>query len=540
MKPFKYPQKQWVMATALLTVLAVNVSFNPYHAKTGSIDLAEKSTEFAAKSSKDRAAAREAKKKEFQKKQAAAAKKEKEKEKEFENENENEESNNGENDSVEDEPVEAKTKAEVGKDLSFEVVTPFGDADVTYHKRKDKGIAVVPKLVEGTICSTCGYETVVFSKNIDQLELKDLQRKILSYYNKKVATQTASEDIEETSAKEEKTEEKQTEVAEIDPFDGIEKKCSDKSDKVEELGCFKEEFLKALKNTRKSKTKMAGADIRTADALRFYQKNIKKRIVDIIHDARMISSRKSLSNLSGGFYSSLNSPDLLINETDSNEMITNVSDIFSELITEMPKKFDTLRNDVISLEEDIVRRQAKDFKDTQTLALTTRNYDQVPALTQQAEGLKNDLGLMKQEFYARNGDSLREALSYENINSSMYYQYIDNLREFDKNLTNGLLGQNNFLSGANTIFAPELGARISLQPGPRTILSSNPTISTRTGANASIIVPNNGSNFYQPNVIDRLNLSPNVEITNTQFAPFSPATAEYRDQAAAIRARMQR
>lgn len=235
MKKFTYQQKRWVMATALLAVLAVNVSFNP-HKEVGSANFASRATE--------------------------------------------------DDEAVVEEEVEVPVFE--GSYIKTKVRTRHGMMSVRYLNNGENGVlAVVPKLnTQGQFCPTCGYRTISLTsiENIEDVGgLNDALASIVDK-SKIKRTKDEEEDLSEeednkelASVEEPETPKKKTALEKI-------KISCERRSREDVLPCIKEEFINVLTSRHKAKK------IGSSEAQRFYKEEIEDRLLRQIINAKAVSS----------------------------------------------------------------------------------------------------------------------------------------------------------------------------------------------------------------------------------------------------------
>lgn len=461
MKKFNYPQKKWVMATALLAVLAVNVSFNPHKKEVGAADFA-----------------------------LTAAP---------------EESNSVDAEDADPEFMEmldklstsGRKKVKLTSVKTKSVKLPIG----VYKGDDNELLAVLPgKTVQGSFCTTCGY-SVVSLNNEDDIEVLKEQIEKTAKKSKTKVTKEPEEESEEvveeeiavkTKEKDEDEEVAEEEEEEKSAFDGIQERCEKKSSEEEVLGCFKDKFVKALKAKKFKAVKMKNGtwkykEIRPEEALRFYKSEIEVRLLKQVADARRVSTRSKLSSLSqSSFISYTATSDF---DKDPDMMITGVGDIISELISEVPSKFESVRTSLIKAETDILKYQTALYKEQSNIALTTKNPTEYNEAMVARNSLANGLNQMQNEFYYRNENSLSQALINKNIDEELHNRYTKALLASNSEIYNYLIGKNTTLNGLTLPNNAYLNERIALSGQIRGTLGAyplNPAVSSRTGGNLAI------------------------------------------------------
>lgn len=232
MKKFTYQQKRWIMATALLAVLAVNVSFNP-HKEVGSANFASSATE-------------------------------------------------------DDEPAveEDETQVYEGSYIKTHVENKKGfKIPVKYiNNGENQVLAIVSKIdTEGRICKNCDPSLIQLSE-LENIENIDVLNKALLKKIDKPKTKLAEEDLieeednEELAAVEEsETPKKKTALEKI-------KISCERRSREDVLSCIKDEFINVL--TTRSKAKK----IESSEAQRFYKREIEDRLIRQIINAKAVSS----------------------------------------------------------------------------------------------------------------------------------------------------------------------------------------------------------------------------------------------------------
>ncbi|MGZ3774991.1 MAG: hypothetical protein ACXVCY_13970 [Pseudobdellovibrionaceae bacterium] len=461
MKKLTSPQKKWAMTAALLAVLAVNVSFSPHKNVLSTANFSSHTPKYSSWDDleiSDDTVYTVNEDGDFVEKKQGFWDKVSQKFKE---------ARHSLADMIAPTDKEDKVDKEENNEEEQESVVRIRKS--SNRKKKPKIVKVredeesTEEETQAVYCEDCDEE-----KN-DGIVIKGADKKTLLTIAKALKERAKKErEDEDPESKEEKEKE--------NPFDKIAEKCEGKSDEKSVLSCLKDDFIKALRSKQ-------AKDIEPEDALSFYQDKIQSRLLERVEESKRIASRALDSRLNpNSFMDYMNSSDSFDNPES---MITEVSDIVSELVAKVPRRFESVRRTVLSAETNILKYAAAEFKNAQTSALKPENALNFPYLRVKADSLANQYNFLHDEFYSRNKGSLAQAYSNSYITASLQDQYNEYLTRFNTEITNSLLGKGTLLNGIGLNPSINLAARLATG-GRGVVVSTLPTqvtpISSRTGA----------------------------------------------------------
>lgn len=493
MKALTYGQRKWMLASALIAVLAANVSFGPQpkivsvdfastvardpdFAKEESendpdhVDYVDESEETDSDDSEQRDVVKELGKKTKAKKTTAKQKEKKKK----------------------TAKKVAKVKKRKGTNYYAAQKSSFDmdgeEIPVDYIDVDQKNVLA---FVQGGFCETGCVKVLSLAGNTDDIE--DLNKQVRKYIEQQ------GEEIEEVSTKIAKKKHKKKEIVEEEEEQEVEEQVAEETDEdniilanikenceeavsnKNELVCFKKEFLKALTKNKDSD----GLDEETA--LNFYKTEIQQRLISQVSEALKLSAENGQANEStGSLINHMNSRGL---STRYDKMIKDASDIIAELVRKTPKKYDSIRESVLAAQQDILKFEAIEYKKARTNFLNEKDPKKIEKNLNEQNRLANDFNLMQQEFYERNFRSLDQALVTNSISTNTFADYNEAMVRSNRTLLEFLNGNGTLSSDMNTNTPVDLSNRLN-NPGRGTRSSGQATqhlnaVSSRTGGSSS-------------------------------------------------------
>lgn len=367
------------------------------------------------------------------------------------------------------------------------VYTPKGAIPVRYlDNGENKVLAIVPirMTTEGKVCDSCGFETIPLVDVKNKEDIEGLNVKLMQAFEKKL-TEKSEKVTSEESGKDKKEEKEKT-----DHFAKIEKECkspgkdADSADRSEHLECMTKAFLEILNNDKLKK------EISSSDASRFFKKEIQPFFVKQIRSARDMHAR--YSRMFGAREGFARQDDA---GKSASSLLNDVYTQMGELVAEIPSKYESLRENIIQEQSQILKYEASLVKDSYNRA-TDKNLspEEFPSAVINFESKNLQYNYMRELLRGTSMDALQSAQTSDNISIDLQDGYNKFIQKMMVDLQTQML--NNSLAPASSI---DITARTSGQRGALSTGSVlNRTISNGRGVLNQQIQTNRGSQIVLP------------------------------------------
>lgn len=241
--------------------------------------------------------------------------------------------------------------ASEGDSKAATFITPDGqdEVEVTFIKKGDQTLAIVPSEFEGVACATNDCLTSQVLNVPYESEIQDLEKALRRQYASKVTPRGVGDLPSEEEAEASKEEYDEALLSKI--FD----KCERKDEGYERASCLTKDFLKAVKDKRK--------DIHEDVALDFFNDNIKPELV------MALTSQRIESVALGGVALGQSAP--------------RGADLLKKLQAELPSKYKDIRTAAKDTAVEVVNQYSAQAKELSASAAA--KSDQAKSYGQQAD-----------------------------------------------------------------------------------------------------------------------------------------------------------